>query len=230
MPPPRDGGDDESRARASLPVVRVVDGRALVYDADYLGNRCGVGSNAGKPKAFYPRIPRDMLEQRAVVESLEAAPDVVVAELNDRCALLTVVGPMSADILRNSGLMEVVELDVGSPRVFGFDGRPVVAAHTSEYAVLGVNLIVDEGVAGQVWATISRTTVAPCGSRASDAVLVPRAPESSRRKSQQDRLRSLVDGRRSKAPVPTRVVRTREGREAVGQGSRPTSEGIGLQC
>lgn len=30
----RDGGDDESRARASLPVVRVVDGRALVYDAD----------------------------------------------------------------------------------------------------------------------------------------------------------------------------------------------------
>jgi len=29
-----DGGDDESRARASLPVVRVVDGRALVYDAD----------------------------------------------------------------------------------------------------------------------------------------------------------------------------------------------------
>ena len=97
---------------------------------------------------------------------------VVVAELNDRCALLTVVGPMSADILRNSGLMEVVELDVGSHRVFGFDGRPVVAAHTSEYAVLGVNLIVDEGVAGQVWATISRTTVAPCGSRASDAVLV----------------------------------------------------------
>ena len=30
----RAGGDDESRARASLPVVRVVDGRALVYDAD----------------------------------------------------------------------------------------------------------------------------------------------------------------------------------------------------
>ena len=30
-----------------------------------------------------------------------------------------------ADILRNSGLMEVVELDVGSHRVFGFDGVAV---------------------------------------------------------------------------------------------------------
>lgn len=121
-------------------------------------------------EAFLLLVPPNSCD--AVVESLEAAPEVVVAELNDRCALLTVVGPMSVDILRNSGLMEVVELDVGSHRVFGFDGRPVVAAHTSEYAVLGVNLIVDEGVAGQVWATISRTTVAPCGSRASDAVLV----------------------------------------------------------
>ena len=142
-------------------------GTGFEIDIAFTGEKAQVyAQNA----AFLMLVPPNSCD--AVVESLEAAPDVVVAELNDRCALLTVVGPMSADILRNSGLMEVVELDVGSHRVFGFDGRPVVAAHTSEYAVLGVNLIVDEGVAGQVWATISRTTVAPCGSRASDAVLV----------------------------------------------------------
>ena len=35
------------------------DWQSIVYDADYLGNRCGVGDKAAYPKAFYPRIPRD---------------------------------------------------------------------------------------------------------------------------------------------------------------------------
>lgn len=35
------------------------DWQSIVYDADYLGNRCGVGDKAALPKAFYPRIPRD---------------------------------------------------------------------------------------------------------------------------------------------------------------------------
>lgn len=40
-----------------------------LYEADYLGNRCGVGAMAGKSKAFFPRIPRDMLEQNEIVQS-----------------------------------------------------------------------------------------------------------------------------------------------------------------
>ena len=39
------------------------DWQELYYEQDYLGNRCGVGEMADKPKAFYPRIPRDMLEE-----------------------------------------------------------------------------------------------------------------------------------------------------------------------
>ena len=35
------------------------DYNQYLYEQDYLGNRCGVGTMAGKPKAFYPRIPRD---------------------------------------------------------------------------------------------------------------------------------------------------------------------------
>jgi len=45
------------------------DWQQIVYDADYLGNRCGVGDYADKPKAFYPRIPRDMIEQNEIVSS-----------------------------------------------------------------------------------------------------------------------------------------------------------------
>lgn len=45
------------------------DYQSLLYDADYLGDRCGVGTNAGKTKAFYPRIPRDMAEQPEIVAS-----------------------------------------------------------------------------------------------------------------------------------------------------------------
>ena len=37
----------------------------LLYDADYLGNRCGVGKFGHAKKAFYPRIPRDMAAQIA---------------------------------------------------------------------------------------------------------------------------------------------------------------------
>jgi len=45
------------------------DWQSIVYDADYLGNRCGVGDKAALKKAFYPRIPRDMMEQNEVVQS-----------------------------------------------------------------------------------------------------------------------------------------------------------------
>ena len=40
----------------------------LRYDADYLGNRCGVDAYANRTKAFYPRIGKDLVEQRALVQ------------------------------------------------------------------------------------------------------------------------------------------------------------------
>lgn len=43
------------------------DINALRYDADYMGNRCGVGNYSGRPKAFYPRIGRDLAEQAGTV-------------------------------------------------------------------------------------------------------------------------------------------------------------------
>lgn len=43
------------------------DWAALVYSQDYTGKRCGIGENSGKPKAFYPRVARDLLEQNDVV-------------------------------------------------------------------------------------------------------------------------------------------------------------------
>ena len=45
------------------------DYTALLYSADYMGNRCGVGTYADRPKAFYPRIPRDMLEQQDIINA-----------------------------------------------------------------------------------------------------------------------------------------------------------------
>jgi choline transporter-like protein 2/4/5 len=49
--------------------VSTGDWASLVYEADYMGNRCGVGDYATKPKAFYPRIPRDMFEQKDIIEA-----------------------------------------------------------------------------------------------------------------------------------------------------------------
>jgi choline transporter-like protein 2/4/5 len=49
--------------------VQTGDLDSLFYDADYRGDRCGVGQHSGRPKAFYPRIPRDMIAQPDVVAS-----------------------------------------------------------------------------------------------------------------------------------------------------------------
>ena len=93
-------------------------------------------------------------------------------QLNENCALLTVCGPKLVEVLRSSGLVGVMDAPVGSHQVFGFENRPVVACHTPEYGVSGLNLIVDEGIAGQVWATITRAGVVPTGNDASNAALV----------------------------------------------------------
>ena len=41
------------------------DMMSLFYDADYLGDRCGVGALKNRTKAYYPRMADDLLEQRA---------------------------------------------------------------------------------------------------------------------------------------------------------------------
>ena len=45
------------------------DTMSLFYDADYLGNRCGVGALKNRTKAYYPRMADDLLEQRAYLQA-----------------------------------------------------------------------------------------------------------------------------------------------------------------
>jgi len=108
----------------------------------------------------------------AVADALDALTGQQFAELNNQCAFLTVLGPKIDEFLSKTGLIDVMRQDVGAHQVFGFANRPVVAARSSEHGVSAVNLIIDESIAGEVWATIVRTGVTPCGSDASDAVLI----------------------------------------------------------
>lgn len=106
------------------------------------------------------------------LETLASVPNHEFMTLNENCTLLTVCGPTLVEVLRSSGLVGVMDAPVGSHQVFGFENRPVIAARTPEYGVDGLNLIVDEGIAGQVWATITRAGVVPAGNDASNAALV----------------------------------------------------------
>lgn len=122
-------------------------------------------------QAFLVIVPPSSTSR--LLSELASVPEQQFMELNDKCALLTVVGPKTNDILGPSGLAQVLSDPVGSHCVFGFENRPVIAARTAEYrdGVIGLNLIVDEGIAGQVWATITRAGVTPAGSEASNARL-----------------------------------------------------------
>eukprot|EP00966_Prymnesium_polylepis_P185525 4300405-Prymnesium_polylepis.2 len=42
------------------------DPDALLYGADYLGNRCGRGDYSNRPKIYFPRIDEDLLQQAAI--------------------------------------------------------------------------------------------------------------------------------------------------------------------
>ena len=48
----------------------VGDPYAVFYGADYLGNRCGVGTMASKPKTYYPRVDQDLIDQAAIASSM----------------------------------------------------------------------------------------------------------------------------------------------------------------
>ena len=90
-------------------------------------------------------------------------------DLADMCALVSLVGPNAADLLASVGVGGVMAGPPGTHEAFGFDGRPVVAAHGAELGVQSANLVVDEGVAGLVWAAMTEKGAKPVGTRALDA-------------------------------------------------------------
>jgi len=50
--------------------ITVGDPYEILYGADYLGNRCGVGSYKDKKYVYYPRADKDILEQAAIASSM----------------------------------------------------------------------------------------------------------------------------------------------------------------
>ena len=71
--------------------VTAGDPYAVFYGSDYLGNRCGIGKMADKPKVYYPRVDQDLIAQSVIASSmpwklkfyglcLEACPNVTTPE------------------------------------------------------------------------------------------------------------------------------------------------------
>ena len=129
--------------------------------------------------AFLVIVSReDVKEKRVEVVAKECGISEVM-NLASRCVLLTVWGPKTLEVLKPTGLAMVLEAGKeyeNAHAVFGFANRPVVCCKTNEF--LGkcgeesaVNFVVDEGVAGQVWAAIIKAGAIPVGSEALDAVL-----------------------------------------------------------
>ena len=129
--------------------------------------------------AFLVIVSReDVKEKRVEVVAKECGISEVM-NLASRCVLLTVCGPKTLEVLKPTGLAMVLEAGKeyeNAHAVFGFANRPVVCCKTNEF--LGkcgeesaVNFVVDEGVAGQVWAAIIKAGAIPVGSEALDAVL-----------------------------------------------------------
>ena len=105
----------------------------------------------------------------AAAEVVVDAAGEDVMDLADMCALVSLVGPNAADLLASVGVAGVMAGPPGTHEAFGFDGRPVVAAHGAELGVQSANLVVDEGVAGLVWAAMTEKGAKPVGTRALDA-------------------------------------------------------------
>lgn len=174
-----DWGLFRSHGRGALNALR-----ALAMNGDEIATLGGAGSgfeikleSTGESAQVYAQSEGFILivpptSADAVADALDALAEQQFAELNDQCAFLTVLGPKIDEFLSKTGLIDVMRQDVGAHQVFGFANRPVVAARSSEHGVSAVNLIVDESIAGEVWATVVRTGVTPCGSDASDAVLI----------------------------------------------------------
>ena len=95
---------------------------------------------------------------------------IEVRDLADRCVLLTVGGPGSRDILSTIGLSAVMDGPSGTHQMFGFEGRPVITGHGTELGTSCANLVIDEGVVGQVWATMVGAGAQPAGTQAVEAM------------------------------------------------------------
>ena len=50
--------------------ITVGDPMSVFFGADYLGNRCGVGTMASKPKTYFPRMDQDILAQSAIAATM----------------------------------------------------------------------------------------------------------------------------------------------------------------
>lgn len=111
-----------------------------------------------------------------VAERLLAAAGVDAADLAEQCALLSLVGPDAAALLAKAGVSGVMDQPLGAHRTFGFEGRPVVATHGGAEMFVSfdrrtktlacANLIVDEGVAGLLWAAMTSLGAQPVGTDA----------------------------------------------------------------
>ena len=129
--------------------------------------------------AFLVIVSREDVKEKKVETVAKECGISEVMNLASRCVLLTVCGPKTLEVLKPTGLAMVLEAGKeyeNAHAVFGFANRPVVCCKTNEF--LGkcgeesaVNFVVDEGVAGQVWAAIIKAGAIPVGSEALDAVL-----------------------------------------------------------
>ena len=112
-----------------------------------------------------------------VADKLMANGGDAVTDLAEQCTLLSLVGPDAAELLVRSGAHGVMEQDVGTHAVFGFEDTPVVAAYGGDLLaedgtfLAAANLVADESVAGLLWNALKMAGAEPVGSEALDIVL-----------------------------------------------------------
>lgn len=112
-----------------------------------------------------------------VADKLMANGGDAVTDLAEQCTLLSLVGPDAAELLVRSGAPGVMEQDVGTHAVFGFEDTPVVAAYGGDLLaedgtfLAAANLVADESVAGLLWNALKMAGAEPVGSEALDIVL-----------------------------------------------------------
>ena len=143
-----------------------------------------LGPNEGAAVAFAEKTAMVHVQSGGL---LVVAPDSVAdklvenagesaADLAERCALLSLVGPDAPSLLARAGVGGVMDRPLGAHQTFGFEGRPVVASHggaemfddfdkrTTTLACC--NLVTDEGVAGLLWAAMTSLGAKPAGTDA----------------------------------------------------------------
>ncbi|CAL6293674.1 unnamed protein product [Bathycoccus prasinos] len=139
----------------------------------------GTGKRAQESGAFLVIASREDVKENRVETIAKECKMSEVMNLASRCVLLTACGPKTLEVLKPTGLAMVLEAGKeyeNAHAVFGFENRPVVCCKTNEFVgkcgeESAVNFVVDEGVAGQVWAAIIKAGAFPVGTEALDAIL-----------------------------------------------------------